>query len=102
MEVTIELSYPPLNEHAQKCDEEDDTEAGKEEHVDSDGVERWCEHRSNIWPRCFVLHDECLVEEDVLDRVERVWLQETEGLDEKCGQEGGKKCGLGCTIESVR
>ena len=48
------------------------------------------------------MHDECLVEEDVLDRVEWVWLQETEGLDEKCGQEGGKKCGLDCTIESVR
>ena len=34
------------------------------------------------------------MEEDVLDGAERVFLQETESLDEEGGQEGGEECGL--------
>ena len=93
-EVSIELPYPPLDEHAEKCCDEDDAEAGKEERIDSDGIGRWREHWSNIWVRRAVLHDARLVEEDVLDGVERVWLEETEGLDEKCREEGGEECSL--------
>lgn len=41
-----------------------------------------------------VLHGESLVEEDVLDCVEWVWLQETKGLIEKSGQKRGEDRGL--------
>ena len=95
-EFAIELSYPSLDKHAQKRGDEDDAEARKEESIDSDGIGRWREHWGNVWPRCAVLHDERLVEEDVLEGAGRVWLEETEGLDEKCGQEGGEECSLGC------
>jgi hypothetical protein len=46
---TIELSYPPLDEHAEKCGDEDDTEACEKERIDSDGIGRWGELCSNIW-----------------------------------------------------
>ena len=81
-EFTIELPYPSLDEHAQKRSDEDNAEARKEERVDSDGIGRWREHWGNIWARCAVLHDERLVEEDILDGAERVWLEETESGSE--------------------
>ena len=95
-EFTIELPNPSLDEHAQKRGDEDNAEARKEERINSNGIGRWREHWGDVWPRCGVLHDERLVEEDILDGAERVWLEETEGLDEKCGQEGGEECGLDC------
>ena len=98
----VQPPYPSLDEHAQKRGEEDETEADKEERVDSNGVGRWGELWGNVWLRCAVLHDACLVEENILDRVEWVGLQEADGLDEKSGQNGGKKCGLDYRIESVR
>ena len=41
-----------------------------------------------------ILHNECLIEEDILDGIERVFLQKTEGLDEKGGQQRCEDCGL--------
>ena len=94
--LAVHLPYPSFDKHTQKRGEEDDPEARKEKRIDSDGIERWGERLSNVWLRCAVQHDEGLVEEDALDGVEGVCLQETEGLDDKCGEEGGKKCGLDC------
>ena len=97
----VHPAYPSFDEHTQKRGEENDPEARKEERVDSDGIRRWGEDWSNVWLRCSVLHDEGLVEEDALDGVEGVCLQESECLDDKCGEEGGKECGLDCRAQSA-
>jgi hypothetical protein len=41
------------------------------------------------------LHDERLVEEDILDGIKRIFLQAAEGFDEKGGKKRCKECGLG-------
>lgn len=81
--LAVQLPYPSFDEHAQNRGDEYDAEARKEESIDSDGIERWGEDWSNIWIYRAILHDEGLVEEDVLDGIQRVFLQETDCLDDK-------------------
>lgn len=81
--LSVQLSYPPLDQHAQDRRDEHDSQARKEESIDSNGIRGWGEHWSNVWLYRAILHGERLVEEDVLDGVERVFLQEADSLDEE-------------------
>jgi len=93
-ELAVQLPYPPFDEHAENGCDENDAKARKEEGIDSDGVERWGKIWRNVWLYRAILHDERLIEEDILDGIQRVFLQETDCLDEKGRKERGEYCGL--------
>ena len=90
LQAAIEFAHPALDEHGDERSEEHDPETSVEESIDDNNVLWRGEVGLDIRSKAGVAHHLGLVNQYVLDGIQRVRFEAAEEFNEECTQETGE------------
>ena len=94
LQAAVEFAYPGFDEHGDERSKEHNSETSVEESIDDDNVLWRGEVGWDIWSKARIAHHLSLVNQDVLDGIQRVRFEAAEKFNEECAQETGEQRGL--------
>ena len=90
LQAAVKFAYPGFNEHSDERSKEHDSETSVEESIDNNNVLWRGEVGQDIWSKARIAHHLGLVNQDVLDGIQRVRFEAAEEFNEERAQETGE------------
>ena len=86
LQATVKFTHPTLDEHGDECSEEHDPETSIEKSIDDNNVLWRGEVGRDIWSKARIAHHLSLVNQDILDGIQRVRFEAGEEFNEERAQ----------------
>ena len=90
LQAAVKFVYPGFDEHGDERSKEHGSETSVEKSIDDDNVLWRGEVGLDIWSKARIAHHLGLVNQDVLDGIQRVRFEAAEEFNEECAQETGE------------
>ena len=90
LQAAVKFTDPGFDEHGDERSKEHDSETSVEESIDDNNVLWRGEVGRDIWSKARIAHHLGLVNQDVLDGIQRVRLEAAEEFNEERAQETGE------------
>ena len=87
LQAAVKFADPAFDEHGDEGREEHDPETSIEKSIDDNNVLWRGEVGLDIWSKARIAHHLCLVDQYVLDGIQRVRFEAGEEFNEECAQE---------------
>ena len=90
LQAAVKFAHPTFDEHGDERSEEHDPETSVEKSIDDNNVLWRGEVGRDIWSKARIAHHLGLVDQYVLDGIQRVRFEATEEFDEERAQKTGE------------
>ena len=90
LQAAVKFACPAFYQHGDECSEEHDPKTGIEESIDNNNVLWRGEVGRDIWSEARIAHHLGLVDQYILDGIQRVRFEAAEEFNEERAQETGE------------